>query len=217
MCPNCRKKITASTIEDIPIIISLKDLISRREHINNEKNDNFKKSNELSVKNQYHEITKKETLPSVGSCEEHDAVITFKCSDCSQYVCASCAILFHKSCSTVLTIQEAMKLTKEVELKKLSRIKRQYAESLSVIENDLITLDEKVESIKMKIAEKKSIGIKEYKIFETLSRQEFEIKHITSVQELDKAIEELNTFLKKFDIHVIGKDTPSLDKKMVSL
>ena len=200
LCSNCRESIAASSTEDIPVNRFLLSLITKTENKSSKEESNISKElEELSLKKDYCFIKKEDKVPSVGHCEEHDCPINFKCLDCSQCICGTCAFFLHKTCSRILPIADAVNVIKEEGLKKLMTVKKKYSDILSKTEEEIQSLEITSETIKQEIVEKKSLGMENYKVFEKLSRKEFEIKQMTSIQEVDKAMKELELFLEELD------------------
>ena len=199
-CPNCRKNIVATSVDDIIINHFTISLVAKKENrLSTEEATITKDFDSLSLKNDYSSVRKKDQVPSVGHCEEHNCPINFKCLNCSQCICGTCAFLLHKNCSRILPIAEAIDVIKDEGLKRLMTVKKKYSDELSKMDEDLKSLEVKVEAIQWEITEKRSLGMEKYKVYETLSRKEFEIRQMTSIQEVDKATEELELFLGKLD------------------
>ena len=211
-CPNCRKSIVATSVVDITINHFLLSLVAKKENQSSTEESTVTEDfDSLSLKNDYSSVRKKDQVPFVGQCEEHNCPINFKCLECCQYICGTCAFMLHKKCSRILPIAEAVDVIKDEGLKKLITVKKKYSDELSKIEEVLKSLEAKAEAIQLEISEKRSLGMEKYKVYETLSRREFEIRQMKSIQEVDKSKEELELFLEKLDdyseqdyIHVVS-------------
>ena len=196
-CPYCRKNIAAASVDDITINHFTLSLVANKGKKRKREVNTTEDFDSLSLENAYSSVRKKEQVSSVGHCEGHNAPINFKCLDCSQCICGVCAFLLHKKCSRILPIAEAVDVIKEEGLKKLMSIKKKYSDILSKNEEDLKALEVKAEAIQFEILEKRSLGMENYKVLENLSRREFEVRQMTSIQEVDKAMQELEAFLEK--------------------
>ena len=213
MCPNCRKNIATTSVDEIAVnhFIVCNCIIKKEDKSSEEETTVAKDFDNLSLKNDYSSVRKKDQVPSVGHCEEHTSPVNFKCLECSQCICGTCAFLLHKNCSRILPIAEAVDVIKEEGLKRLMTVKNKYSDKLSKMEEDLRSLEVKAEAIQLEITKKRSLGMEIYKVYETLSRREFEIRQMKSIQEVDKAMEEFELFLGKLDdyseqdyIHVVS-------------